>query len=264
MPKLGQSTAGGRLGGRAARPPRRPLYDQVHDELAEALRRQYHAGDRLPSEPELAASFGVSRPTMREVLRGLEHEGAVRRAHGVGTFVTDAPRKVTSAAEVDLGVTEAVIAAASRLGVHVLSNGERLATAEIAAHLEMEPDAPVVWIERLILADDSPAAHVVDVIPAVIAGVSSEPYRDGSVYRFLEQECGLELVGGAARITAQPATRTIARLLRVPIGSPLLQLEQVERTSQGVACLYSLELYVPSAFDLTVARKRRGRHASRA
>jgi GntR family transcriptional regulator len=200
---------------------------------------------------------------MREALRGLEHEGMVRRVHGVGTFVAGIPRKVTSAAEVDLGVTEAVEAANSRLGVHVISNTERSPTADIANHLGIAPDAAVIWIDRLILADDSPAAYVTDVIPAEIAKLSAQSYRDGSVYRFLEQGCGLELLGGSARISAEGATRVTARLLRVSIGSPLLLLEQIERTKDGVACLYSLEYYLPSAFDLTVRRTRRARAGSR-
>lgn len=44
-------------------------------------------GDRLPSVDELAASFGVAAPTVREVLRRLEATGALEIRHGSGIYV---------------------------------------------------------------------------------------------------------------------------------------------------------------------------------
>src|SRR5919108_3442359 len=41
-------------------------------------------GDRLPSERQLAEMFGVSRPTVREALRGLSVLGVVEIRHGGG------------------------------------------------------------------------------------------------------------------------------------------------------------------------------------
>jgi DNA-binding FadR family transcriptional regulator len=58
--------------------------------VAQRLRRQIvrgelSEGDALPSEAELMAQFGVSRPTLREAFRVLESEGLInvrRGAHG--------------------------------------------------------------------------------------------------------------------------------------------------------------------------------------
>jgi GntR family transcriptional regulator, transcriptional repressor for pyruvate dehydrogenase complex len=47
------------------------------------------AGDRLPSERELASRFNVSRPSLREALRVLEIIGLVEIRPGGGTFVSD-------------------------------------------------------------------------------------------------------------------------------------------------------------------------------
>jgi GntR family transcriptional regulator, transcriptional repressor for pyruvate dehydrogenase complex len=48
-----------------------------------------HAGDRLPTERELAARLGVSRPTVRAGLRALASMGVLRSRRGSGTFITD-------------------------------------------------------------------------------------------------------------------------------------------------------------------------------
>lgn len=246
---------------RTAVRPRQTLLVSVRDELGGALHR-YHAGDRLPSEPDLAATYGVSRPTIREVLSGLERDGVVRRVHGVGTFVNHPQTKVSSPVDVDLGVTEAVAASHRRLGVQVLANNVQLPPAAVAGQLGLGPSDEVLWIERLILADDVPAAYVVDAVPRSISDTASQPYQGGSVYRFLEESCNVHLLGGAARIDAVSADRAQSRLLRVKPGAALLRMSQVEHTRGDIACLYSLEHYVPSVFDLTVRRTRRGRGAS--
>jgi DNA-binding FadR family transcriptional regulator len=44
-------------------------------------------GDKLPSERELASRLGVSRPTLREAVRGLVIMGLLETRHGAGTFV---------------------------------------------------------------------------------------------------------------------------------------------------------------------------------
>ena len=51
------------------------------DELASAT--------RLPSERRLAASLGVSRPTLRAVIDELVREGLLLRRHGSGTYVAE-------------------------------------------------------------------------------------------------------------------------------------------------------------------------------
>ncbi len=46
-------------------------------------------GSKLPAENELALSFGVSRNTLREVIRMLEIFGIIESRHGQGTFLSE-------------------------------------------------------------------------------------------------------------------------------------------------------------------------------
>ncbi|GAA2249329.1 FCD domain-containing protein [Herbiconiux moechotypicola] len=45
------------------------------------------AGDQLPAEADLAASFGISRLSLREAIKGLETVGVLKTRHGGGTYV---------------------------------------------------------------------------------------------------------------------------------------------------------------------------------
>jgi GntR family transcriptional regulator len=235
---------------------RMPRFVEVRGEVLTDLAESYRPGDRLPSEPELASTYGVSRPTIREVLRSLEGDGLVRRVHGVGTFVTQVRPAVSSRFDLDLGVTEAVAAANQRLGIQLLRASVERAPAAIAERLGLDRSTSVLWVERVIRINDVPAAHAIDAIPQDVAGAAA--YDGGSIYRFLEDGCGIELVGGLADVTAVAADRATARLLAVDEGSALLRIDQVERSTADRPVLYSTEHYVPTVLNLSVRRVRHG------
>jgi GntR family transcriptional regulator len=235
---------------------RTPRFVEVRGEVLTDLAESYRPGDRLPSEPQLASTYGVSRPTIREVLRSLEGDGLVRRVHGVGTFVTQVRPAVSSRFDLDLGVTEAVAAANQRLGVQLLRASVERAPAAIAERLDLGRRTSVLWVERVIRVNDVPAAHAIDAIPRDVVGDAT--YDGGSIYRFLEEHCGVGLVGGLADVTAVAADRAIARLLAVDEGAALLRIDQVERSTADRPVLYSAEHYVPTVLNLSVRRVRHG------
>src|SRR5688572_29676782 len=69
--------------------PRR-LYERISQKLAKAIAdSKYEVGQRLPSERELAQTFGVSRPTVREAIIALELDGLVEVRLGSGVYVTN-------------------------------------------------------------------------------------------------------------------------------------------------------------------------------
>jgi DNA-binding FadR family transcriptional regulator len=54
-------------------------------------KNQFQAGERIPSESELASAIGVSRTSIREAVRLLIARGVLEIRRGRGTFVTAAP-----------------------------------------------------------------------------------------------------------------------------------------------------------------------------
>lgn len=71
----------------AARRPR-TLAQGLVDALGERIRDgRLSAGDKLPTEAEVMAEFGVSRTVVREAISKLQAAGMVDTRHGIGTFV---------------------------------------------------------------------------------------------------------------------------------------------------------------------------------
>ena len=68
--------------------PRRKIRDVVAERLKSFIVSEgLETGDRLPTETELAASFGVSRLSLREATKSLEFLGIVESRTGVGLTV---------------------------------------------------------------------------------------------------------------------------------------------------------------------------------
>jgi GntR family transcriptional regulator len=65
-----------------------PMYYQLQEVMKEHIESgAWPPGGLLPSEPELARAFGVSRAVVRQALAILEDDHQVRRVQGRGTFV---------------------------------------------------------------------------------------------------------------------------------------------------------------------------------
>src|SRR6516164_10632889 len=80
------------------RPPNLPsqVARMISDEI---LAGRFRVGDRLPTERELAETFGVSRNVVREAIARLRFEGAVEPRQGSGVFVLG--NQVNSALRLD-------------------------------------------------------------------------------------------------------------------------------------------------------------------
>lgn len=71
------------------------LYTFVYDKLYKMIiGGKFPLNSKLPSEPQLAKMFGVSRMTLRQALALLQDDGLVKNIHGKGNFITS-PEKCT-------------------------------------------------------------------------------------------------------------------------------------------------------------------------
>ncbi len=66
------------------------LWRQIQQSIQKDISDEvFRPGDRLPTEFELAATFGVNRHTVRRALAELEEKGLLRVEQGRGTFVRE-------------------------------------------------------------------------------------------------------------------------------------------------------------------------------
>ena len=88
---------------------------RVSEEVTDRIKRaillgEFKAGDKLPSERDLAKQFQVSRVAIREALRKLEHSGFIVTRQGAtgGTYVTDLTFEYLTDAFLDLFLSDKI------------------------------------------------------------------------------------------------------------------------------------------------------------
>jgi len=213
------------------RGPGTTLYGQIEDWLAgEIAGGALVPGDRLPTEPDLAKWFGVSRMTLRHALAELARRGLVSRTMGRrgGTFV--AAPKLEQDLTTLAGFSEQLLRHGMVAGARVLSATLRPAGPAAGAALGIGEDGEAYEIRRIRLADGQPIALERSLFPAERFPGLLECRLDGSLYELLEVRYGLR--PHRARECLEPVTAGVreAEALEVAEGAPLML---VERTAYG-------------------------------
>src|SRR5689334_1750619 len=127
---------------------RRSLRHSIADGLRErVVAGEFGPGDRLPGEPELARSLGVSRSSLRAAIALLEEDGLLRRLHGSGTYVTDRPLMRNDLSR-NFGVSSMIAAMGLEPGTVDETCAAEPASPEVAAALGIEVGAPTSMLRR--------------------------------------------------------------------------------------------------------------------
>jgi GntR family transcriptional regulator len=69
-------------------------------------------------------------------------------------------------------------------------------------------------------------------------------------------QCGIELAYADEEIDAAQADQRIARLLNIPVGSPLLRIRQLIFSTKGRATVFVIGLYRSDRHTLKIRRFR--------
>jgi len=233
---------------------------QVEDVLG-AMIASLSPGEQLPPEPTLAKDLGVSRATLREVMRTFVERGVLVRRHGVGTFVASRMQVIANGLE----VLEPLEVLAGRIGldttVKELEIEERPATLVEKAGLGLpaEAEAPVLSVTRVISIGETPVAYLRDVVPLTYltqADLGSQ-FR-GSVLELLLQRGEPLLSASRTQIMAESADAKFARRLNVPRGAALLRLVAQLYSYDEKVVDFSVSYFVPGHFQFHVMRKVQG------
>lgn len=230
-------------------------YQKLQIKLVELINNA-QPGERLPSEPELARNLGVSRATLREAMRTFEGQGLIRRRQGIGTFVVSQIHVMQSGLE----VLESIETLAERINLDVsmgeLRTSKIFAGQEEAEALQLAKGTPLVRVARIILAEDRPIAHLIDILPEDVLSPSDLQIGfTGSVLDFILQRGTPALTNSLTEVRAVAAPSDIAHALEIQRGDVLLTLFARLYTTMGRAIDYSSSYFLPGYFRFFVVRR---------
>ncbi len=237
-----------------------PLYMQIVEAMLEQIRNDgVNVGDRIASEPQIVATYGVSRATASRALEYLAQQGVVRREQGRGTFVQTPP--LVQRQPVLRSFSMQVHDSGHQPTQRVLSFGAPGAD-EDPRLLGFFGEEPAVLIERLRMIDGTPAGiHRSLVARAALdaAGIDATSLADpgASLYTLLGR-AGVQPAQAEEHLDAQLADARECELLRLTGPAALMRVVRLTFDQRGRPLEATDARYLGGRLDYRVALQQRG------
>ena len=218
---------------------KQPLHVVISKQLKEKIDAgAYEPGERLPSEFDLGATFGVSRTTIRKAIGNLIQQGLVTTQQGKGIFVTEQHKISFSMANPLMYFDAALRQQGYARQVQSLRFQLMTPPPEVKKKLQiMAPKTKVYWQEKIYYADETPIALDITYYPEAIAAPLKDKLKHGFTYSTLVAG-GVHLKAARVTLESVPANYELSEYLAVPLGMPLLVFNYVAHgpDRQPVVC----------------------------
>ena len=231
-----------------------PLHAQAGQLLRELVRQPaYRDGALLPDEVSLATRLGISRGTLRAGIAQLVHEGLLERRAGVGTRVRP------PAAESGIGAWRSFSQEMARKGIKVENYRQEFAQADatntVARALRIRTGANLWRLDRVRGWEGRPVLHSRSWFHPRLRLTGREEFSQ-PLYEVIERQTGAVAEKAREEFVATAANATLAKLLAVPPGEPLLLRSHIVLDAAGRPLEFAQVHYVSQRFALTLELRR--------
>lgn len=232
------------------------LTDQVKAHIKERIVNDEFEDGRIPPEATLAEALGVSRTTVRDALAKLEHEGAIYRKQGAGTFVNEAGLQIKSRLEEIWSYQQVLEDHGYTPAVEVIADEVLPADEATAAALGIAEGQPVLVIEKLFLEDDTPVVLARNRIPASLLEKAERARSDLPVYEFLEEYCDRRLSYYLSEVVPVAFNTDQARKLGVKRGTVGLSFVEVGYDGNNEPIVHATSYFRDDLLRFRMIRRR--------
>ena len=223
-----------------------PQYRKLYEVLRKHIENNVYAeGDLLPSENELCAVHGVTRPTVRHALDKLVKDGYIKKHQGKGSIVISQAKEIGI-----LSVHGTTSALGSKLRTWIITPPKIIRWPDDFGFeiTDFDRESGCIYMERIRLVDDRPLFYDITYLPNInLPRFCNRKFDDKSLFEILRKEYQIEITGGYQRFKALTASEEISELLNIKKNKPVLHLERKIETSRSNFVFYS-SLYCNTEF----------------
>lgn len=234
------------------------LTDQVKAHIKEQIVGDEFEDGRIPPEATLAEDLGVSRTTVRDALGKLEHEGAIYRKQGAGTFVNKPGLQIKSRLEEIWSYEQVLEEHGYKPAVKVLRDEIVPAAPETAAALGLEAGAKVVEIEKVFLENRKPVVLTRNRIPAELFEASEHEHDELPLYEFLEEYTDRHLTYYVSEIVPMAFDADQSKKLGVKKGTIGLAFVEVGYDQGNEAVVHATSYFRDDLLRFRIIRRKSG------
>lgn len=230
----------------------------IRSQLLSAMRSgEYTDCARLPRESVLAEKLGISRTQLRDILASLEREGFITRRHGVGTIINRHVLNAQTRMDIEVEFLDMIRQNGHEAAVAYVRVSDGTADKRIAQQLQIPEGTPIIRVARLCTADGRPAIYCEDVVEKALAR-GNYTIKDFKlpIFHFLQRFCGVNPYMDLTDVRPTVADAALSEVFQVPVGAPLLNMEEVDFDIDGKPVFCSSEYFADGIFRHTVMRKK--------
>ncbi|HOX31849.1 MAG TPA: GntR family transcriptional regulator [Spirochaetales bacterium] len=213
---------------------RSPIYLQLREVIRNKIEEgEYSPGLAIPSENELAETYGINRLTVRSAIDALVHEGLLKRVQGKGVYVMG--RKMERDLETLGGFTQTMIEKNARPSTKLLAKARRPAGDKYAPIFKLGVEEELYYVRRVCFADESPVSLEEIYIPAALVpkleGIDLGVFSLYEVYGFY----GIKLKRATQTLDVTRLGQNDARMLGVDASQVVFLFECTSYDEKGRA-----------------------------
>lgn len=233
----------------------KPLYLQIKEKITALIDSgEYLPGEMIPSEREMAKTFGINRMTVKKAISLLVEEGVLNSEAGRGTFV----RKFdTRLALGDIRTQRKAISELVRLTGQVPKNkvivNEKIqGIATICEKLDVNDDEELYMLHRIRYSDKTPVALEYTHLPMkFFTDIESMDFTDISLYGYMKS-LNHHPESMERRLILIPASARESRYLEIAEGEPVYFFEFIGKDGEGNPVEYTKSFMRPDQIRFSV------------
>ncbi len=205
-----------------------PLYEQLRQGLLNAISEgQIPQGSKLPTEEELCAALGISRPVARQAYSALIEAGYVERKRGKGTFVRR-PGNLGRFIHRQFSFAQEMEILNLPHRTQLLRQEWTAYAPELFGALKLQQGERCLHLVRMRYVSEAPYVLVENYIPEpVFPGIDRYDFEQRSLYDVFEKEYRLRVTRSRRTICARAASAEQADLFGVRRRAPMLCIKNV-------------------------------------
>lgn len=221
-----------------------PLYEQLRAQLVRRIvQGEWRPGTILPNESEIAREYGLSVGTVRKALDWIANAQLITRRQGKGTFVLDWTSHDTMLRRLHFFSARSGQPIIGTIGSCELTTANP--NPEEMEHLELRSDQAVFRIEQVRLLDGAKLSWERHVVPAALfPDIPDKPYEI-LVFPEFAFTHGVVVGPGRERVSCIAADADLAGKLDLRVGTPLLRIERMLNTIDGVPASWRVGWFRP-------------------
>ncbi|NPV81749.1 MAG: GntR family transcriptional regulator [Firmicutes bacterium] len=189
--------------------------------------------------------------TVRRSLMELTGEGILYRQQGKGTFV--AGPKIIQHLAIITSFTQDMLARGMKPSSRVLEKGFLNAPKGLADKLKTAIGEPVIFIDRVRLADSKPMAiETAYVVYRLCPTLIDDDLEGNSLNALIESKYGQKFAYAIQTLEAALASGRDAQLLTIAEGDPVLRMERIYHSMDGTPIMFVVSTYRADKYKFTV------------